>query len=132
MVARLAIALEDEAGSHDGNDRSQQSLAPPLRVVARKCTCGDRTEHAVVVERVDPHMRPSHPQEENPSVAAWEVEDEDAQNAIQQDVCIAAHLHRTHGDPLLSIAPHDFRVSAHDPLPKHERSDNGRHGLDEE
>mmetsp|Transcript_28068 Transcript_28068/g.60954 ORF Transcript_28068/g.60954 Transcript_28068/m.60954 type:complete len:299 (-) Transcript_28068:110-1006(-) len=132
MHARLAVGLEDEAGGDNADNGCKHRLRCELDIVAREDAGRDGTEHAVVVEDVDPGVRRGHGKKKHPSVASGEVEDHDAKDHIEQQIGVASHLHRHHGHPLGRIEALDLRVRANDQGPEHQGSQDGREWLDQE
>mmetsp|Transcript_81054 Transcript_81054/g.206020 ORF Transcript_81054/g.206020 Transcript_81054/m.206020 type:complete len:234 (-) Transcript_81054:2102-2803(-) len=130
--AGLAIRLHDQACGNDADDRGEYRLRGKLDVIACESACRDRSQNFEMVERVDIHVGGCHRQEEPPSVATWEVENQDAQDGVQEQVRIAAHFHRAHCHPLCGVIALDLRVRADDEPAQQKRGDDRREGLDQE
>eukprot|EP00446_Apocalathium_sp_SHHI-4_P068004 CAMPEP_0177525462 /NCGR_PEP_ID=MMETSP0369-20130122/50557_1 /TAXON_ID=447022 ORGANISM="Scrippsiella hangoei-like, Strain SHHI-4" /NCGR_SAMPLE_ID=MMETSP0369 /ASSEMBLY_ACC=CAM_ASM_000364 /LENGTH=223 /DNA_ID=CAMNT_0019005609 /DNA_START=517 /DNA_END=1189 /DNA_ORIENTATION=+ len=121
-------------GSQFNLNAKQAAMMPMMGidVVAREGARWDGAQHAAVVEHVDPHVRRCHEQEEPPRVATREVEDHDAQDHVQEEISVSAHLHRAHGRPLRCNLALHLRVSANKETPEKPRSDDRGEGLDQE
>mmetsp|Transcript_16203 Transcript_16203/g.44814 ORF Transcript_16203/g.44814 Transcript_16203/m.44814 type:complete len:268 (+) Transcript_16203:481-1284(+) len=130
--AWLAVALEGQAGRNDAHDGREAGLTPPLDVESCEGASRDRAQHAEVVEGVNPDMGCRHAQEQHPGVATRKVKDQDTQDGVQQQVGIAAHLHRGHSHPLLGILALELRMRAHDEAANQQRADDRGEGLDQE
>ena len=98
---RVALVLEDPAARHHAHARDEESLGPPVDVHARDVAARDVAQDLPVVEAVDVEVGARHAREELRRVAAREVEDEDAEDDVQDEVGVAAHVERDAVDVLL-------------------------------
>mmetsp|Transcript_14962 Transcript_14962/g.42530 ORF Transcript_14962/g.42530 Transcript_14962/m.42530 type:complete len:241 (-) Transcript_14962:125-847(-) len=77
-------------------------------------------------------MGASHAEEQHPRVPAWEVEDQEAEDDVQQQVCVATHLHLGHTQPRLRKAALELRVGANNQATKPQGRQDRRERLDQE
>ena len=62
---------------------------------------------------------------------AWEVQEEDAEERVQHDVCIPAQIHLGCRQEVLGIGARDLRVAADDPLAEKPRQDDSGERFDQ-
>jgi hypothetical protein len=67
-----------------------------------------------MVEAVDEAMGEAHKVEERPNVPPWEVKDDDAQEHVEEYVCIASQIHLECHKIGLGTSATDLRVSPDD------------------